>query len=156
MQVEFARDAEAEARNREATRQAYMQNLAAIQEEEFREQVASQKTRLERLKRYGDASAYNRELEQMDIRFSVQRAARGPENYWWRKVIFPKECYRSGTQSTTEHHNFGGWYSHHSATVTVVDNSNKSSTNITTPRTVRPDSLQASAEVAALQGNEKV
>ena len=75
MQVEFARDAEAEARNREATRQAYMQNLAAIQEEEFREQVASQKTRLERLKRYGDASAYNRELEQMDRRFGDPRDA---------------------------------------------------------------------------------
>ena len=35
-------------------------------------------------------------------------------------------------------------------TVTVVDNSNKSSTNMATPRTVRPDSLQASAGVAAV------
>ena len=41
-------------------------------------------------------------------------------------------------------------------TVTVVDNSNKSSTNITTPRTVRPDSLQASAGVACTcRVNEK-
>ena len=157
MQAEFARDAEAEARNREATQRAYMANLSAIAEEEFQEQVRSQKERLERLKRYGDASAYNRELEQMDRRFSSpERAAEA------RKILagrdgellqrMPTEAELKAQQDATT---AAGEVDRAGAvqnTVTVVDNSNKSSTNMATPRTVRPDSLQASAGVAAAAG----
>ena len=76
MQRDFADSATEEFINRKEMTRAYMADLKAIAEEEFQEQVASQKKRLERLKRYGDASAYNRELERMDRRFSSpERAA---------------------------------------------------------------------------------
>ena len=157
MQADFARNAEAEARNREATRQAYMQNLAAIQEEEFQEQVASQKARLERLKRYGDASAFNRELEQMDRRFGDPRdAARA------RKLLgaeegnllerMPTEAELKAQQDATTAAGEVATTGAVQNTVTVVDNSSSPTQNMALPRPARSDAQASGAAVAAAAG----
>ena len=155
MQVEFAK--QREARNREATRRAYMDNLAAIQEEEFQEQVASQKARLERLKRYGDPSAFNRELERMDRRFGNERdAARA------RKLLgaeegnllerMPTEAELKAQQDATTAAGEGAATGAVQNTVTVVDNSSSPTQNMALPRPARSDAQTSGAAVAAAAG----
>ena len=157
MQADFARDAEAEARNRKETQRAYMANLSAIAEEEFQEQVRSQKERLERLKRYGDASAYNRELEQMDRRFGDPRdAARA------RKLLgaeegnllerMPTEAELKAQQDATTAAGEVATTGAVQNTVTVVDNSSSPTQNMALPRPARSDAQTSGAAVAAAAG----
>ena len=156
MQADFAKQATDEAVNREATRRAYMDNLAAIQEEEFQEQVASQKARLERLKRYGDPSAFNRELERMDKRFGDPRdAARA------RKLLgaedgnllerMPTEAELKAQQDATTAAE-GVAQAALQNTVTVVDNSSSPTLNMAMPRPARSDAQASGAAVAAAAG----
>ena len=157
MQADFAKQATDEAVNREATRRAYMDNLAAIQEEEFQEQVASQKARLERLKRYGDPSAFNRELERMDKRFGDPRdAARA------RKLLgaedgnllerMPTEAELKAQQDATTAAEGVAQAAGVQNTVTVVDNSSSPTQNMAMPRPARSDAQASGAAVAAAAG----
>ena len=93
-------------------------------------------------------------LSRMDRRFGDPRdAARGQKTTWLEEgnllERMPTEAELKAQQDATTAAGEVAATGAVQNTVTVVDNSNKSSTNITTPRTVRPDALQAGAGVAA-------
>jgi len=156
MQKNFAKNAEAEAKNRESTRRMYEAELARVAEEEFKEQVRGQAKRLERLKRYGDATAYNRELERMDRRFDSPadakraRAMLGRDSELLQRM--PTEAELKEQQEATTSANRVAQAAGVQNTVTVVDNSSSPVQNMAMPRPARSDTQSSGAAIAAAAG----
>jgi len=157
MQKTFARDAEAEAKNREQTRASYMNELSRVAEEDFKEQVRGQKNRLERLKRYGDATAYNRELERMDKRFDSPADARRARSMLASAEgdlieRMPTEAELKAQQDATTAATGVAQAAGAQNNVTVVDNSSSPVQNMAMPRPARSDAQASNAAIAAAMG----